>query len=68
MILHNTNSKHSIILLIQGLYEESLGVLLTKDQRHNSNIDLHINIFTNDYFKVFKMQMLTIYKNDFTIA
>ena len=48
LILHNTNFKHSIILLIQGLYEESLGVLLTKGQRHNSNIDLHIYTFTKD--------------------
>ena len=48
LILHNTNSKHTIIPLIQGLYEESLGVLLTKGQRHNSNIDLHIYTFTKD--------------------
>ena len=41
LILHNTNSKHSIIPLIQGLYEELLGMLLTKGQRHNSNIDFH---------------------------
>ena len=44
LILQNTNSKHSIIPLIQGLYEELLGMLLTKGQRHNSNIDLHIYI------------------------
>ena len=54
LILHNTNSKHSIILLIQGLYEESLGVLLTKGQRRNSNIDLHIYILQIIDFKVSK--------------
>ena len=48
LILHNTNSKNSIIPLIKGLYEELLGVLLSKGQRHNSNIDLHIYTFTNE--------------------
>ena len=48
LILHNTNSKHSIILLIQGLYEKSLGVLLTKGQGYNSNLDIHIYTFTKD--------------------
>ena len=48
LILHNTNSKHSIIPLIQGLYEELLGVLLSKGQRHNSNIHHHIYTFTNE--------------------
>ena len=47
LILHNTNSKHSIIPLILGLYEKLLGMLLTK-QRHNSNIDHHIYTFTNE--------------------
>ena len=54
LILHNTNSKHSINPLIQGLYEESLGVLLTKVKGINSNIDIHINVFTNDQFQGFQ--------------
>ena len=54
LILDNTNSKHSIIPLIQGLYEESLGVLLTKVKGINSNIYLHINVFTNDRFQGFQ--------------
>ena len=50
------------------MYEELLGVLLTKGQGINSNIDLHINVFTKDWFQGFQNAKDNDVYNAFTIA